>query len=92
MALTQAQTAQLRVTVKRTLYAATLLRRAGDITGHQRVVADYCTVALGDYGIPVPVAMGILVGAGMDALVDVLGETAEADLRNALFELDLDGE
>ena len=35
--------------------------------------------------------MGFLVGAGMDAVVDVLGEGAEEDLRNALFELELDG-
>jgi len=91
MRLTAEQSERLKREIKRAFYSSALLRMQGDMRGHLSQIYTYCKVMRDDFDVELPQAMGFLVGAGMDAVVDVLGEGAEEDLRNALFELELDG-
>lgn len=92
MQLTTEQAMLMRKEIKRTFYAATKLRMSGDTAGHMRLVAAYCRRMTDEFDMVPIMSMSFLAGAGMDACVDLLGECAEQDLSNALFELELDGE
>jgi hypothetical protein len=92
MQLTQEQQDELKREVRRTFYAATLLRKSGDKVAHLRRVALYCETMRDDYDVMPIAAMSFLAGAGMDATIDILGDEADEDLTNALYELELDGE
>lgn len=92
MQLTEQQAHEMKREIRRTFYASSLLRAQGDVTGHLRLVSQYCRTMTDQFGVIPIMAMSFLAGAGMDAVVDILGEEATEDLRNALYELEMDGE
>jgi hypothetical protein len=89
--LSAQQVEALRADIRRTFYASLLHRLDHRTNDHLQVVANYVVRLQQVYGIPPSTALGMLVGAGMDALADTLGDEAEQVVRDALYALELNG-